>query len=97
MISPLTGKLKEDTTYAIPIAEMQTLDVKGRRNVEVMRVTYEAGTHIEDVRRSMNSFVSEHFTNISNEAFFIHMGFYELLPSAVYMQMVEVSNRMRLK
>ena len=88
------GKLKEDTVYAIPVEDKVTLSSNGKKQVEVFKVTFEKGTHIEDVRRAMNKWADGQF-NLDNRGLWIHLGYYELLPDGVFRQMVQVKDKLR--
>ena len=87
------GKLREETTYSIPLGEVSILNKEGQKQIEFMTIKFEKDTHIEDVRRSMNTWAKSQFKK-EPSAIWVHLGFYELMPDALFRQVVQMRDKM---
>ena len=89
------GKLRGKTIYAIPVGEIDIVDKDGNKQIELINITFEAGEHIEEVRRGMNKWADANFTMLENDALWVHLGYYELMSDGMFRRMVATKGSMR--
>ena len=90
-----SGHLSGEIIYSIPLRELDTLDAKGDKQVEMMNIKFEQGLHIEEVRRAMNKWADAQDFNLHNDALWVHLGYYELMSDGNFRKFVEVKQSMR--
>lgn len=93
LITPF-GILKEQTVYSIPVAELAMVNTQGKKQIEMLNIKFEAGTHIEEVRRGMNLWANREFQDISADTLWLQMGFYELMSDGVFRKLIETKGSM---
>lgn len=90
----ISGELRDNTIYSIPIGEITILDQDGNNQIELLNITFQKGTHIEEVRRSMNKWADIEFVDKDNDSIWIQLGFYELVSDGIFRKMVATKGSM---
>lgn len=89
------GRLKENTVYAFPVSDLNTVTADNKKQTEFLTLEFEKGTDLELIRRNMQEWASEQFHPYPADYVFAKMGYPELLSDGLYRKQVEVSERLR--
>lgn len=89
------GRLKEQTVYAFPIGELNTVTADNKRQFEYLSIEFDKGTDLEVIRRNMQEWGNEQFAPLPADYVFNKMGYYELLSDGLFRKAVETRERLR--